>query len=537
MKKKRNNTIAKRAVVSLILVAILIATFTCFGIAIRYNFEMKKSYKNFALSYTHLASEYIDGDTVQKYVETNEKDEYYEDVMEMLNAAQKKSGLKYYYIFVPYEDDLVYIWDADNIEGACPLGYHEEYMDGGKEAVDKVYKDLDKFSPKDDEDIYITRDGTYGYIASAYTPIFDSNGKPVAVAGVDIEMQDVIGTLIRFMIAVIANVFAVIAFSIVVLYLMIKRRLIQPIETINSAAKDMVQNIREENNIELSVNSGDEIGELADSFNTMHSELLDYIVQNAAITAEKERIGTELELATRIQSDMLPNIFPPFPERGDFDIYATMTPAKQVGGDFYDFFLIDEKHLALVIADVSGKGIPAALFMMMSKILIKNEALTGKSPKEVLETVNNQICANSNEDMFVTVWLGIIDLDSSIMTAANAGHEKPIIKHVDGEFELFADRNGFVLGGMEGLKYRDYEIQLEKGSKLFIYTDGVAEATNENNELFGIERTIAALNSVKDESPEAILANVKRSVDEFVGNAPQFDDLTMLCFEYKIDEE
>ena len=186
----------------------------------------------------------------------------------------------------------------------------------------------------------------------------------------------------------------------------------------------------------------------------------------------------------------------------------------------------------MVIADVSGKGIPAALFMMMSKILIQNAAMSGKTPADVLTMVNNQICSNNREEMFVTVWLGIVDLKSGVLTAANAGHEKPIVKSKNGDFEFFKDTNGFVVGGMPGLKYKNYEIKLEKGSKLFLYTDGVAEATNAEDELFGIDRTLKALCETESQGAKCILDNVKIRIDEFVGEASQFDDLTMLCFEY-----
>ncbi|MCR5606099.1 MAG: serine/threonine-protein phosphatase [Treponema sp.] len=240
----------------------------------------------------------------------------------------------------------------------------------------------------------------------------------------------------------------------------------------------------------------------------------------------------ELSLATRIQSDMLPNIFPAFPERKEFDIYATMNPAKEVGGDFYDFFLIDDDHLAIVIADVAGKGIPAALFMMVSKILVQNFAMTGRSPKEVLQITNEQICSKNREEMFVTVWLGILDLTTGKLIASNAGHEYPILKKPDGDFELIKDKHSFVVGGMDNVNYKEYELQLEKGSKLFLYTDGVAEASNLKKEQFGTTRTLEALNSVKNESPENILNTVNDTVSKFVCGAPQFDDLTMLCIEY-----
>ena len=278
--------------------------------------------------------------------------------------------------------------------------------------------------------------------------------------------------------------------------------------------------------------TNDEIEVLAESFADLSEKIRKYVKDITAITAEKERIGTELALATRIQADMLPNIFPAFPERDEFDIYAGMDPAKEVGGDFYDFFLIDDDHLGIVMADVSGKGIPAALFMMGSKILVQNYASTGMSPGKVLETVNHQICEKNREEMFVTVWLGVLELSTGRLTCANAGHEYPALMTPEGDFALYRDRHGFVIGGMDGMRYKEYELTLSPGAKLFVYTDGVPEATNAEGTLFGAERMLAALNDGKDGSPETILKTVRAHVDAFVGDAEQFDDLTMLCLHY-----
>ena len=247
---------------------------------------------------------------------------------------------------------------------------------------------------------------------------------------------------------------------------------------------------------------------------------------------ETARLDTELTMATRIQAETLPNIFPAFPERDDFNIYASMNPAKEVGGDFYDFFLVDDTHLGLVMADVSGKGVPAALFMMVSKILVQNYAMMGLSPKEVLESVNRQICANNPEEMFVTVWYGCLDLESGKLVASNAGHEYPVLKKAGGSFELVKDKHGLVVGGMDGVKYSQYELQMDPGAKLFLYTDGVAEATNAENELFGTERMVSALRLVENDSPQDVLGVVNAAVEDFVKDAPQFDDLTMMCVEY-----
>ena len=272
----------------------------------------------------------------------------------------------------------------------------------------------------------------------------------------------------------------------------------------------------------------DEIEILAQAFETLSARTRKYINTITNITKEKERIKTELELATKIQADMLPNLFPAFPDRPEFDIYATMNPAKEVGGDFYDFFLIDNDHLAIVMADVSGKGVPAALFMMMSKILVNNYASICSSPAKILEMTNNAVCMNNEEGMFVTLWLGILEISTGTITAANAGHEYPAIRRNNGKFALHIDKHGFVIGGFENQKYSEYKIKLEKGEMMFLYTDGVVEATNAENELFGTERMLKALNEHYDPSPQQLLSGVKRKVDEFVGDASQFDDLTML---------
>ncbi|MBR3201055.1 MAG: SpoIIE family protein phosphatase [Mogibacterium sp.] len=248
--------------------------------------------------------------------------------------------------------------------------------------------------------------------------------------------------------------------------------------------------------------------------------------------AERERIASDLHMANQIQTSVLPHEFPPFPEKNEFELFAMMKPAREVGGDFYDFFLIDDDHLCLVIADVSGKGIPASLFMMNSKVLIKSFASGNNSPAEVLEKVNKEICENNQMEMFVTVWLGVLELSTGKIVASNAGHEYPVIGHAGGEFELIKDRHGFVVGGMDDVKYKDYELQLEPGEKLFVYTDGVPEATNVKNELFGTDRMLDALNADSYAPVEELLRNVRKAVSEFTAGAEQFDDLTMLAVEY-----
>ena len=240
----------------------------------------------------------------------------------------------------------------------------------------------------------------------------------------------------------------------------------------------------------------------------------------------------ELNTAAGIQVGSLPSAFPAFPERSDFDIYASMAPAREVGGDFYDFYLLDDDHLCLIIADVSGKGVPAALFMMSTKILLQSYAQTDFSPASILRKANSRICASDSKDMFVTVWLGVLDLRTGTLTAANAGHEYPVIHRKGRPFELMKDRHSFVLGGMENTDYKEYAIQLEAGDEIFLYTDGIPEANNPANVLYGTERMLEALNRTEEGSLKDLLDAVRQDVDQFAEGKEQFDDLTMLCLRY-----
>ncbi len=293
-------------------------------------------------------------------------------------------------------------------------------------------------------------------------------------------------------------------------------KIVKPLNTMKKRISDM----GEENlvfNMEDTYRTGDEIEILADSFSRLSKKTVDYVEQVRTVTAEKERISSELQMAAAIQSSMLPHIFPSFPDRKEFDLYASMDPAKEVGGDFYDFFLIDDDHLCMVIADVSGKGVPGALFMMISKVILQNCAFLSDSAEEILAQANSAICANNQADMFVTVWIGILEISTGKLTAANAGHEFPVLKRAGGKYELYKDHHGFVIGGMPGMKYRQYELQLHPGDRLFVYTDGVPEATDADSQLFGTDRMLSALNE---------------AVDRFVKDAEQFDDMTMLCLDY-----
>ncbi len=341
-----------------------------------------------------------------------------------------------------------------------------------------------------------------------------------------IEVQKVFKTalMVIFSLIVAMGILTLIAARL------LSKELVKPVELLTEKVQDLQG---DQLDFSWDINTGDEVQKLAETFGSMTERMKAYINDIQTATAEKERMGVELGLATKIQASMLPHKFPPFPDRKEFDIFASMDPAKEVGGDFYDFFLVDEDHLGLVMADVSGKGIPAALFMMASKIILQSCAMLGKSAAEVLNKTNEALTYDNQTGMFVTVWFGILEISTGKISCANAGHEYPAIKRKDGSFELYKDKHGLVIGGMEGIKYKEYTLELGHGDKLFLYTDGVPEATDSDTNMFGTDRMIEALNIDPNAAPQQILKNVRQAVDDFVKDAEQFDDLTMMCFEYK----
>ena len=436
--------------------------------------------------------------------------------------------------FAVYDRDtsaLIYVVDPDRRDGYIK-------GPGDWESVDE--KELNIFLNWDGTDIphYSYIGGQDPWICTVGVPVGDESGETRSYILADFTLNemthDMLAFLIRYMIATIA----VTAFMGFIITRLMERATVKPINAIAKAAESYVEdrrsgNTHREHFSTLHIRTGDEVEHLNLVMAQMEKDLSVYMEDLTKVTQEKARVRTELDMASKIQKGALPDSFPAFPDRQEFELYASMEPAKEIGGDFYDFFLIDDDHLCLVIADVSGKGVPAALFMMASKIILSNNAIMGKSPSEILCDSNNAICANNKLEMFVTVWVGILEISTGILSAANAGHEYPAIKKENGGFEIFKDRHGFVLGGEEGMKYRDYEIRLSPGDKLFVYTDGVPEANDPDGNMFGVERMIDALNEDPDASPEQILGAVRGEISKFVRKAERFDDMTMLCLDYK----
>ncbi len=451
----------------------------------------------------------------------------YTTTLEILRYINDANDVESIYVgYMDIETEMgVYIIDAAE-ENACLPGTCDVFTEGNAERV---------LAGNYDFPTYITNFPEYGWLASASAGVFREDGSYIASAFVDISMDKVVAERIGFLkqITLLLAVITLIASACAIL--LVDRGVVRPVKRLAKYTRSFVSdNYSGENNTDrdLSIRSNDEIGDLFASVEQMRGDIRAYIEDLTRVTAEKERISAELSIATRIQADMLPNTFPAFPERREFDIYATMTPAKEVGGDFYDFFMVDDRHVAIVMADVSGKGVPAALFMVIGKTLIKDHTYIGKPLEEVFYEVNNLLRASNKEFLFITAFEGVLDLVTGEFTYINAGHEMPFISRGGGHFEPYKIKPNIVLAIKKNRSFEGGTIMLNPGDRIFQYTDGVTEATAGDGGMYGMDRLEAILDRVSDRKANEVLPAVKADIDAFVGEAPQFDDITMLCLDY-----
>ena len=496
-----------------------------------------EQYTDGAFRTAGVAAQMIDPNKLEEYMQCGGEGEDYKLVRDRLGMVCNTTDSTFVYVIVPDQSDYQHIrflfstmnqkYDYTEYE----YGYVRETTN--EEYAQKYKRIMEEYSARE----LVVRDK--GYIETdphitAMTPLIGSDGVTDAILCVQRQMDNLIETRNSYVGKVLLTTIGIALLVIILLVLRLNNSLLRPVRIISAEAERFAsENVRTGEKLTNKIKNKDEIGYLANSIDRMEEQIHSYVANLTRVTAEKERISTELSLAARIQMDMIPSIFPAFPDREEFDIYANMQPAREIGGDFYNFFLVDENHLCIVIADVSGKGVPAALFMMASTIVLVDNALMGKSPAEILASANEAICSRNHEEMFVTVWLGILDIETGKLTAANAGHEYPVMKHPNGKYGLIRDPHCFVVGGFGDVQYKDYVMTMEPGAKLFLYTDGVPEASNRDEELFGTDRMLNALNREPDAEPEKLLANVRESVGRFVRDAEQFDDMTMLCLEYR----
>ena len=461
-------------------------------------------------------------ESIAEVIESEEYQEYVDTFMKL----RRGMDLNDIFIGAVSGDEICYILDTEPLED-------RRFLLGDRSGIESYFSDGVRTSWETGIPYngYLIHETDFGYNITAVYPVV-YEGRVLAFITVESPMRtlesDVNGFI--FTVLIIVSIVSVILFVLTAFILV--NLLIKPIKTISHEAAYFVENENEISENLKKIRNRDEIQVLAESVLRMEIGINEYISNLTKVTAEKERIGAELNVAAKIQADMLPGVFPAFPGRTEFDLYASMNPAKEVGGDFYDFFMIDDDHIGLVIADVSGKGVPAALFMVIAKTLIKNRALMGGSPSEVLAYANEQLGEGNEAELFVTVWFAIIEISTGKGIAANAGHEHPALRKKDGRFELIRYRHSPAVATMPGMNFREHEFKLNPGDSLYVYTDGVTEATDSSNTLFGTDRMIDSLNKNPDANPETLLKTVRTDIDEFVGDAPQFDDITMLGFKY-----
>ena len=537
--KKMMRGITFKSLSTIVLLLLVFAVIVCLIGFDGFTDAILEQYSDSSFRTARICASLIDPDDMDRYAASGGVTEEYQTLYNRLDRICNATGSTFVYIIRPDTTDyghITFIFSLMNREmhyQHYPFGYVRQTTN---DDYRRKYRAL--YEGEMDEAL-VLRDT--GYIETdphitAMVPLRGADGQTQGILCVQSQMDVVVKARMRFLREVFIALVVVTLIVTTLQGLYMSRTLLQPLQMISTEARRFAaENLRPEKRLTEKITNTDEIGMLAGSIDRMEDQICDYVDRMKTVTAREERISTELNLARRIQADMLPSTFPAFPHRKEFDIYATMEPAKEVGGDFYDFFLVDEDHLCLVIADVSGKGVPAALFMMASKIMLADNVMTGKSPAEVLEITNNIVCATNREEMFVTVWLGILEISTGIVRAANAGHEYPVLKKPGGDFELLMDKHGLVIGGMEGVKYKEYEFQMEKGSVLFVYTDGLPEATDASEKMFGVEGMMETLNNNLDAGPQEILALMKKAADDFAAGAPQFDDVTMLCVCLKED--
>ena len=427
-------------------------------------------YAETALFVADSLSRFLDGERVRGYLETSRKDDYYHEIMRLMKSIRADSEILYFFVGALDGQDVVYVWDT----GEGDLGVRDCEFEADEI---RTYRNI--FQQRIDRGCFVHRSQAYGYLMSAVTPIPGADGRPVAFVEVDISMDYIDQRITQLVFSFILLTLSLVLVSLVGYYFFVSRFIVSPAER--------------------------------------------------QIQSEKDRIYAELNVARKIQADALPSVFPAFPDRPEFDVYAMMIPAKEVGGDFYDFFLVDATHLALVIGDVSDKGVPAALFMMTTKTLIKARTRQGGTPGAILRDVNDQLCEGNQSGMFVTVYLAIIDLATGRGLAANAGHEHPILRRAGGDFEHVRYRHDPMLAMAPGLRYTDRAFELHPGDTLLVYTDGVTECATAARAFYGTDRITAFLNGRKEQPLESLLKSLRADLTAFAGIAPQSDDITLLA--------
>jgi sigma-B regulation protein RsbU (phosphoserine phosphatase) len=493
-----------------------------------------------------LTMKQIDPDDLEKCIETKTKSDKFEETQHFLDQVKEYyEDVEYIYIIKPLNtanvdnimDVMVGITDEERKTDFDFYSVTLGGLTGDYYSSDVAKRYLDGLNAN--EVTFFSNKTEFGYDYTGMMPIKNSKGQAISLLCVDMSMNEISKVMVSYALATLAMMTLIALLAVYLANKWLKNRVTDPLIKLENVSKNFVESSHGAESpdqlviTDPDIHTGDELESLANTTSDMFSSMKNYMTSLISVTKEKERIGVELNVATSIQASMLPRIFPAFPGRPEFDIFATMDPAKEVGGDFYDFFMLDDHRIGLVMADVSGKGVPAALFMVISKTMIKNRAQVSDSPAEILGYVNDQLCEGNDAEMFVTVWMAILDINTGKGVAANAGHEHPVIRRKDGEYELVVYRHSPAVATMEGMRFREHEFELNPGDRLFVYTDGVPEAINEKKEFYGTDRLLDVLNADQDATIHELLVEVREDISKFAGKAEQFDDITMMAFDFR----
>ena len=536
IKALRNNMAFNITAVIVLILAAFAIVVSVVGI-LKFLDAFDAEYSNTTYHIADTAASLVNGDHIEEYL-AGEQTEEYARTRRILNAYCNRMNVSLVYVIKVDQSDyesFVSVFNA--VDNSVDNSHYEEWElghprettnDEYREAYREIYENESPF-----EIIYRLNpgQGLRPHI-TMIVPIDNDEGKVSALLCVQRPISELASVILSFVsyIIIASLVLVLVVAQFVVRFL--RKWVVKPIRKISiEATRFAKENTKGE---ELGdVSKFEEIYNLSRSIDKMETDMVNYIDNLTTVTAERERIGTELNFAKQIQYSSLPTKFPAFPDREEFDVYAYIKPAKEVGGDFYNFVLVDDDHLAVWIGDVSDKGVPAALFMMSINIMINIRTCMGGTPSEIMAFVNDNICEHNGENMFITIWLGILEISTGRLTFVNAGHEDMAVYRNGGEFELYKTKHNIAVGIQSGMVYQDFEMQLGKGDRIFIYTDGVPEATDPYDTLFNTDRMISALNERKDGSPQEFLEIVYTRVKEFVGDRTQFDDLTMVGLELK----
>ena len=498
--------------------------------------ELENLYGDITIQLAKTGASYIHVDSIPYWIK-HEPDEEWEETNKKLDTLTNTSDLAYIYVSVisPDYKKRTYVFDTVNqlsLEAGSkviPFGTVSSLEDKDEEYINNLKLVIEEGNNYTS----FTYKGEGGHVTTAL-PLFGTDGKVTAIMSIVKPMNEIKEHRRNFLRSIIISATILTLLFIALYAFLLYMGIIRPILFVTYETSHLAEHHGELTGLLKKIRHRNEIGKLANSVEKMSRDMNKYIEDLTHATAEKERLGAELNVAKQIQSEMLPRVFPPYKDHPEIELYASMTPAKEVGGDFYDFYMLDDDHFAMVVGDVSGKGVPAALFMVITKTLLKDTAAHEHNPAKVFEHVNKILCESNESGLFVTCWMGILTISTGELNFANAGHNAPVLEN-NGKIEYLSTKPNLMLAAMDGLPYTNNTIKLNKGDRLFIYTDGITEATNDYDELYGEDRLLSVLKSVQGtgKTSRDILDIVRNDLNDFVLEAPQFDDITMLCMIYK----